>query len=152
MKKRKNFRKKPKEKKMNGLQVDVYNNNVDQALRILKKKVKDANLFLDLKKKQYYEKPSKKRREKKNLAILRNKYKVEKKKEASEETRSVRECTHPQRTRRQEQAEKLRKARAKRTDKQQLAELDRVFGKGKGAKKERARLKERIKNAKTKQD
>ena len=58
---------------------------------------------------------------------------------------SVRHCTHPQRTRRQEQAEKLRKARAKRTDQQQLAELDKVFGKGKGAKKERARLKERIK-------
>ena len=78
MRKRKNFRKKPKVNRMEGLQVDVYNNNVDKALRILKKKVKDANLFLDLKKKQYYEKPSKKRREKKNLAILRNKYKVEK--------------------------------------------------------------------------
>ena len=77
---KKNFRKKPKGNRLEGLQVDVYNNNVDQALRILKKKVKDANLFLDLKKKQYYEKPSKKRREKKNMAILRNKYKVEKEK------------------------------------------------------------------------
>ena len=81
MKQRKNFRKKkyPKEK-LEGLQVDVYNNNVDKALRILKKKVKDANLFLDLKKKQYYEKPSKKRRERINLAKLRNKYAVEKEK------------------------------------------------------------------------
>ena len=61
MKYKKNFRKKPKGKRLEGLQVDVYNNNVDQALRILKKKVKDANLFLDLKKKAYYEKPSKKR-------------------------------------------------------------------------------------------
>ena len=34
--------------------------------------------MLDLKKKAYYEKPSKKRRERKNMAILRNKYKVEK--------------------------------------------------------------------------
>ena len=81
MRKRKNFRKKPKVNRMEGLQVDVYNNNVDKALRILKKKVKDANLFLDLKKKQYYEKPSKKRREKINMAKLRNKYAVEKEKQ-----------------------------------------------------------------------
>ena len=80
MRKRKNFRKKPKVNRMEGLQVDVYNNNVDKALRILKKKVKDANLFLDLKKKAYYEKPSKKRREKINMAKLRNKYAVEKEK------------------------------------------------------------------------
>ena len=78
MKYRKNFRKKPKVNRTEGLQVEVYNNNVDQALRILKKKVKDANLFLDLKKKQYYEKPSKKRRERINMAKLRNKYAVEK--------------------------------------------------------------------------
>ena len=78
MRKRKNFRKKPKGKRLEGLQVEVYNNNVDKALRILKKKVKDANLFFDLKKKAYYEKPSKKRREKKNLAKLRNKYANEK--------------------------------------------------------------------------
>ena len=78
---------------------------------------------------------------------MAQKYKQEsKKQEISDEPRNVRSCTHPQRTRRQEQAEKLRKARAKRTDQQQLAELDRVFGKGNGAKKERARLKERIKN------
>ena len=81
MRKRKNFRNKPKVNRMEGLQVDVYNNNVDKALRILKKKVKDANLFFDLKKKAYYEKPSKKRREKINVAKLRNKYAVEKEKQ-----------------------------------------------------------------------
>ena len=37
-----------------------------------------GNIMLELKEKQHYTKPSKKRREKKNLAILRNKYKVEK--------------------------------------------------------------------------
>ena len=78
MKRRKNFRRKPKEKKMNGLQVEVYNNNVEKALRIFKKKVKESNLMLELKKKEYYEKPSRKRREKKNLAKLRNKYKLQK--------------------------------------------------------------------------
>ena len=77
MKKRKNFRKRPK-KDLQGLQVDVYDGQVEKAIRILKKKVKESNLFLDLRKKSYYEKPSKLRREKKNLAILRNKYNLQK--------------------------------------------------------------------------
>ena len=77
---KKNFRKKPKGNRLEGLQVGVYNNNVEKALRILKKKVKDANLFLDLKKKSYYVKPSKKRREIINMAKLRNKYAIEKEK------------------------------------------------------------------------
>ena len=77
---KKDFRKKPKGNRLEGLQVDVYNNNVDKALRILKKKVKDANLFFDLRKNEYYTKPSKKRREKINMAKLRNKYAVEKEK------------------------------------------------------------------------
>ena len=59
---------------MNGLRVEVYNNNVDMALKKLKRKIKDSNLFLDLKKKTYFEKPSKLKREKKNLAILRQRY------------------------------------------------------------------------------
>ena len=58
-----------------GLAVNVYNNNVEGALKIFKKKVKESNLMLELKKKAYYEKPSKVRRQKKNLAKLRNKYK-----------------------------------------------------------------------------
>ena len=77
MKNRKNFRKRPKDDSV-GLSVKVWNNNVEGALKILKRKVKDSNLMLELKEKAYYTKPSKKRREKKNLAILRNKYKVEK--------------------------------------------------------------------------
>ena len=59
---------------MNGLRVEVYNNNVDMALRKLKRKIKDSNLFLELKEKSYFEKPSKIKREKKNLAILRQRY------------------------------------------------------------------------------
>ena len=73
MKKRKNFRRKPK-KQLQGLQVEVYDGQVEKAIRILKKKVKDSNLFIDLRKKEYYEKPSKLRRERKNLSKLRNKY------------------------------------------------------------------------------
>ena len=80
MRRQKNFRKRPKDDSV-GLQVKVYNNNVEGALKVFKRKVKDSNLMLDLKKKAYYEKPSKKRREKKNMAILRNKYAIEKEKE-----------------------------------------------------------------------
>ena len=77
MKKRKNFRKRPKDKAV-GLSVTVFNNNVEGALKVLKKKVKESNLFLDLRKKEHYEKPSTIRRQKKNMAKLRNKYAIQK--------------------------------------------------------------------------
>ena len=64
-----------------GLAVNVYNNNIDVALRRFKKKVKNSNLMLDVRKKSYYEKPSDTKRFKKNLAKLRNKYKLEKERE-----------------------------------------------------------------------
>ena len=58
-----------------GLAVTVYDNNIEFALKRFKKKVKNSNMMLELKKKAYYEKPSKVRREKKNLQKLRYKYK-----------------------------------------------------------------------------
>ena len=79
MKKRRNFRRRPKDTAQ-GLSVTVYNNNVEGALKVLKKKVKNANLFLDLRKKEYYTKPSEIKRHKRNLAKLRNKYNIEKEK------------------------------------------------------------------------
>tara|TARA_R100000234_G_scaffold91274_1_gene59447 strand:- start:6 stop:254 length:249 start_codon:yes stop_codon:yes gene_type:complete len=77
MRRKKNFRKKPKDNAV-GLSVTVFNNNVEGALKVLKKKVKNANLFLDLRKKEFYTKPSEIKRHKRNLARLRNKYKTEK--------------------------------------------------------------------------
>ena len=59
---------------MNGLRVEVYNNNIDMALRKLKRKVKNSNIFLEIKNKSYFIKPSKVRREKRNLAKLRQRY------------------------------------------------------------------------------
>ena len=82
MRKRRNFRKKPKDNAQ-GLSVTVYNNNVDGALRVLKKKVKESNLFLDLRNKEYYTKPSEIKRHKRNLSKLRNKYAIEKEKAKS---------------------------------------------------------------------
>ena len=81
MRKRRNFRKKPKDNAV-GLSVTVFNNNVEGALKVLKRKVKDSNLFIDLREKEYYTKPSEKKRHRHNLAKLRNKYKVEKDKKS----------------------------------------------------------------------
>ena len=67
-------KRKPKEPQMGGLAVKVYNNNIELALKKLKRKIKDSNLFLELKEKAYFEKPSKVKREQKNLAILRQRY------------------------------------------------------------------------------
>ena len=75
---KKNFRKKRPKDTAIGLAVTVYNNNVEGALKVLKRKVKDSNLFIELRERQHFEKPSKLKREKRNLAKLRNKYSVEK--------------------------------------------------------------------------
>ena len=71
---KKGFKKRPKRKEMQGLCVEVWNNNIESALKIFKKKVKESKLLYDLKEKQYYKKPSEKRREKR--AIARARYRV----------------------------------------------------------------------------
>ncbi len=78
MRRKKNFRKKRPKDNAVGLSVTVFNNNVEGALKVLKKKIKNSNLFLDLRKKEYYTKPSEEKRHKRNLAKLRNKYKNQK--------------------------------------------------------------------------
>ena len=80
MKKRRNFRKKPKDNAV-GLSVNVFNNNVEEAIRRLKRKVKNSNLMQELREKEYFVKPSVIKREKRNLAKLRNQYQVQKEKE-----------------------------------------------------------------------
>ena len=67
-----------KKKEHRGLRVDVRNNNVEGALKIFKRMVKNSGMLLELKEKQYYTKPSKKRRERRNMAKLRNKYQIQK--------------------------------------------------------------------------
>ena len=63
-----------REKPMNGLRVDVKNNNIEFALKKFKRIVKDSNLMLELKEKQYYKKKSSIRREKINKVKSRAKY------------------------------------------------------------------------------
>ncbi len=60
------------------IEVNVKNNNIDKALRILKRKIKEDRLFVTLREREHYRKPSDIKREKKAKARLRNKYKVEK--------------------------------------------------------------------------
>ena len=80
MKKRRNFRKRPKDTAQ-GLSVTVYNNNVEEALKRLKRKVKNSDIMQDLRKKEFFVKKSILKREKRNLAKLRNHYKTLKEKE-----------------------------------------------------------------------
>ena len=55
--------------------------SIEKAISIFKKKVKQSGLMLELRERSFYVKPSELKREKKNKAILRNKYKVLKEKE-----------------------------------------------------------------------
>ena len=47
------------------IEVKVENNNLEKAIRILKKKVNESGILQQLKNKRYYKKPSEIRREKK---------------------------------------------------------------------------------------
>ena len=72
---------KPRKKRGNrleGLQVKVYDNNVERAIKKFKRIVKDSELMLELKKRSYYKKKSELKRERKNLARSRQRYKDKK--------------------------------------------------------------------------
>ncbi len=53
------------------MQVLVRDNNVDQALRVLKKKMQREGVFKEMKQRRAYEKPSEKRTREKAEAIRR---------------------------------------------------------------------------------
>ena len=56
---------------MQSVQVQVRDNNVDQALRVLKKKLQREGVFREMKLKQHFEKPSVKRAREKAEAVRR---------------------------------------------------------------------------------
>ena len=56
---------------MTHLQVFVRDNNVDQALRALKKKMQREGLFREMKRRRYYEKPSDRATREKAEAVRR---------------------------------------------------------------------------------
>ncbi|MGI6854954.1 30S ribosomal protein S21 [Mesorhizobium sp. 1B3] len=53
------------------MQVLVRDNNVDQALRVLKKKMQREGVFREMKARRAYEKPSEKRAREKSEAVRR---------------------------------------------------------------------------------
>ena len=53
------------------MQVLVRDNNVDQALRVLKKKMQREGVFREMKRRRFYEKPSEKTTREKAEAIRR---------------------------------------------------------------------------------
>jgi small subunit ribosomal protein S21 len=53
------------------MQVMVRDNNVDQALRVLKKKMQREGIFRELKRRRHYEKPSERRVREKTEAVNR---------------------------------------------------------------------------------
>jgi len=57
--------------KFRGLCVEVRRNDVEKAIRILKKKIANEGILRDLKRKEYYEKPSAKRRRQRAEAVSR---------------------------------------------------------------------------------
>ena len=68
---KKSFNRRDDFPKPDGLQVFVKNNDVQKALRKLKRMVKDTNLMEDLKNKQYFRKPSEIKREKRKAGRVR---------------------------------------------------------------------------------
>ena len=63
------------------MQVVVKNGNVERAMRTLKKKLQKEGLLRELKQKQYFEKPSAKRKRKKAEGIKRYQRNLKKKME-----------------------------------------------------------------------
>ena len=63
--------------------IKVRNGNLEQAMRVLKKKVQKEGIVKELRERQYYSKPSAVKREKKKAAI-KNYIKERKKKERLE--------------------------------------------------------------------
>jgi small subunit ribosomal protein S21 len=58
-------------RKRNALEVSVRDNNVDQALKVLKKKMQREGIFREMKLRNYYEKPSQRRAREKAEAVRR---------------------------------------------------------------------------------
>jgi len=60
------------------MNVKVRNGNVEQALRIFKRKINDSNKLFDYKEKEAYEKPTTKKQKKKAAARVRERKRQEK--------------------------------------------------------------------------
>lgn len=53
------------------MRVEVRNNNVARAMKVLKRKLADEGVFKELQERRFYEKPSERKRRLKRAAIAR---------------------------------------------------------------------------------
>ena len=60
-----------KESGVKFLEIQVLDNNVEKAIRVLKRKLQQEGLFREMKQRKYYEKPSVKRKRKEKEAQRR---------------------------------------------------------------------------------
>tara|TARA_R100000329_G_C7563539_1_gene199351 strand:+ start:598 stop:825 length:228 start_codon:yes stop_codon:yes gene_type:complete len=65
------IRQKKKQTEVNLIEIKVRKGNIEKALRQLKKQVKETKLFLELKDREFYTKPSAIKREKRAKSLLR---------------------------------------------------------------------------------
>jgi small subunit ribosomal protein S21 len=63
------------------IEVKVKHNNIEKALRIFKRKIKESRILYDLSERSYYTKPSLKKRKMKLRAKSRNKRQMQEEKE-----------------------------------------------------------------------
>lgn len=54
------------------MKIEVRNNNIDRALKVLKRKLTEEGVFKDIQKHRFYEKPSDAKRRKRRAAIARS--------------------------------------------------------------------------------
>lgn len=65
------LRNKPNDLEIKGLSVEVRNDDINGALRRFKKKVQDSGILQELREREYYEKPTTKRKKAKAAAKAR---------------------------------------------------------------------------------
>jgi small subunit ribosomal protein S21 len=63
------------------MKVEVRNNNIDGALRILKKKMQSENVFNELRRKEFHESRGARKRREKNASIRRYRREMQKRKD-----------------------------------------------------------------------
>ena len=72
-------------KKVQQVEVKVRDNQVDRALRVLKRKLQAEGIFREMRQREFYESPSEKRRREKNEATRR--YQRERRRQAEADRR-----------------------------------------------------------------
>jgi small subunit ribosomal protein S21 len=58
------------------VKVKVINGNIEKAIQILKRQMKDQGIFIELREREQYTKPSEQRRKARAIARLREKYRT----------------------------------------------------------------------------